>query len=304
MFRPGNRDIPVYVSVPKKDPAAKVLKLPRKNEKNPAVAVDDELGLMAVLDGRAEVTRFVEHQTKAAVSSGVLMKLEDISDTLSGDGYAAKSVGSSSETPMLKFFARLGDARVEFIIHTNQSYLDYHHRRGVSHEEYEFRRIFDSGVAEFLFPGDIYQLDMVDLRDDLLQRFDGAATRASRDRYARWQTQHLITVLARKAVPQLRTANYIGFVRSVTTVALLALGLLGCWVAQRIRRHDNPTGPTTTHTAVATQWPSTRVVDSVPVAAGLAKCVCGDWMTARHWAAGERVTAINSACSSSTANDC
>jgi hypothetical protein len=176
MFRPGNRDIPVYVSVRKKDPAAKVLKLLRKNEKNPAVAVDDELGLMAVLDGRAEVTRFVEHLTKAAVNSGVLMTLEDISDTLSGGGYAAKSVGSSRETPMLKFFARLGDARVEFIIHTNQSYLDYHHRRGVSHEEYEVRRIFDSGVAEFLFPGDIYQLDMVDLRDDLLQRFDGTAT--------------------------------------------------------------------------------------------------------------------------------
>jgi hypothetical protein len=174
MFRPGNRDIPVYVSVRKKDPAAKVLKLLRKNEKNPAVAVDDELGLMAVLDGRAEVTRFVEHLTKAAVRSGVLMTLEDISDTLSGGGYAAGSVGSSRETPMLKFFARLGDARVEFIIHTNQSYLDYHYRRGVSHEEYEVRRIFDSGVAEFLFPGDIYQLDMGDLRGDLLGRFDGS----------------------------------------------------------------------------------------------------------------------------------
>ena len=77
LFRPGNRDIPVYVSVRKKDPPAKVLKLLRKNEKNPAVAVDDELGLMAVLDGRAEVTRFVEHLTKAAVRSGVLMTLED-----------------------------------------------------------------------------------------------------------------------------------------------------------------------------------------------------------------------------------
>ena len=171
LFRPGNKDIPVYVSVRKKGPAAKVLKLLRKNEKNPAVAVDDELGLMAVLDGRAEVTRFVEHLTKAAVRSGVLMTLEDISDTLSGGGYAAKSMGSSSDTPMLKFFARLGDARVEFIIHTNQSYLDYHNRHGVSHDEYEVRRIFDSGVAEFLFPQDIYQLDMNDLREHLVARF-------------------------------------------------------------------------------------------------------------------------------------
>ena len=171
LFRPGAKDIPVYVSVRKKDPAAKVLKLLRKNEKNPAVAVDDELGLMAVLDGRAEVTRFVEHLTRAAVRSGVLMTLEDISDTLTGGRYAAGSTGSSSDTPMMKFFARLGDARVEFIIHTNQSYLDYHYRDGVSHDEYEVRRIFDSGVAEFLFPRDIYQLDMDDLRERLVARF-------------------------------------------------------------------------------------------------------------------------------------
>jgi hypothetical protein len=161
----------VYVSVRKKGPAAKVLKLLRKNEKNPAVAVDDELGLMAVLDGRADVTRFMEHLTKAAVRSGVLMTLEDISDTLTGGRYAAESTGSSSDTPMMKFFARLGDARVEFIIHTNQSYLDYHYRHGVSHDEYEVRRIFDSGVAEFLFPKDIYQLDMIDLRERQVAHF-------------------------------------------------------------------------------------------------------------------------------------
>lgn len=171
LFRFGSKDIPVYVSVRKKDPAAKVLKLLRKNEKNPAVAVDDELGLMAVLDGRAEVTRFVEHLTKAAVRSGVLMTLEDISDTLSGGEYASSATGSSGDTPMMKFFAKLGDARVEFIIHTNQSYLDYHYRRGVSHDEYEVRRVFDSGVAEFLFPNNIYQLDMGDVRDRQVARF-------------------------------------------------------------------------------------------------------------------------------------
>jgi hypothetical protein len=171
LFNPGNKDIPVYVSVRKKEPAAKVLKLLRKNEKNPAVAVDDELGLMAVLDGRAEVTRFVEHLTKAAVRSGVLMTLEDISDTLVGGSYAAASTGSSRDTQMMKFFARLGDARVEFIIHTNQSYLDYHYRHGVSHDEYEVRRIFDSGVAEFLFPNDIYHVQMSDLRERQLTRF-------------------------------------------------------------------------------------------------------------------------------------
>jgi hypothetical protein len=171
VFRAGTRDTPVYVSVRKKNSAAKVIKLLRKNEKNPAVAVDDELGLMAVLDGRADVTRFVDHLSKAALRSGVLMTQEDISDTLTSGSYASSSTGSNSATPMLKFFARLGDTRVEFIIHTNRSYLDYNLRRGVSHDEYEVRRIFDSGVAELLFPQDIYQLDMTAIRDQLMNRF-------------------------------------------------------------------------------------------------------------------------------------
>jgi hypothetical protein len=66
-FQDGDRDIPVYVSVRKKDSAAKVLKLLRKNEKNPAAAVDDELGLMAVLDTLSDVKRFVRHMTRSAI---------------------------------------------------------------------------------------------------------------------------------------------------------------------------------------------------------------------------------------------
>ena len=61
---------------------------------------------------------------------------------------------------MLKFFARLGGMRVEFIVHTNESYLNYIYQRGVAHDEYEVKRIFDSGAASLLFPEDIYHLDM------------------------------------------------------------------------------------------------------------------------------------------------
>jgi hypothetical protein len=78
VFEDEGRDYPVYVSVRKKDSAAKVLKLLRKNEKNPAVAVDDELGLMAVLNNIADVKRFVRHMTRSAIKSGSLMILEDI----------------------------------------------------------------------------------------------------------------------------------------------------------------------------------------------------------------------------------
>ncbi len=171
VFQEGGRDYPVYVSVRKKDSAAKVLKLLRKNEKNPAVAVDDELGLMAVLDSISDVKRFVRHMTRSAIKSGSLMTLEDISDTLTGGRYHSSNVGSSSKTQMLKFFARMGGMRVELIIHTNQSYLNYRFQQDIAHDEYEVKRIFDSGVAEFLFPSDIYNLDMQQIRQTMLDRF-------------------------------------------------------------------------------------------------------------------------------------
>lgn len=166
-----DKEIPVYVSVRKKDSAAKVLKLLRKNEKNPAVAVDDELGLMAVLNNIGDVKRFVRRLTRAAVKAGYFMVLEDITDTLTGGSYHATSTGSSDKTQMMKFFARLGGMRVEFIIHTNQSYLNYRYQRDIAHDEYEVRRMFDTGVTEFLFPPDIYQLDMNLIRQNQLHHF-------------------------------------------------------------------------------------------------------------------------------------
>ena len=72
---------------------------------------------------------------------------------------------------MFKFFARLGGMRVEFIVHTYQSYLNYIYQRDVSHDEYEVKRIFDTGVAELLFPQNIYHLDMKKIRDKQLQWF-------------------------------------------------------------------------------------------------------------------------------------
>ncbi|MFH0780349.1 MAG: hypothetical protein V2B20_00110 [Pseudomonadota bacterium] len=170
-FTSGNRDIPIYVSIRKKPPEAKVLKLLRKNEKNPAVAVDDELGLMAVLDSVADIKTFQNHLTRSASKADSFMVLEDISDTLTGSSlYKATATGSSPKTEMLKFFARLGGMRVEFIIHTNRSWLNYMYQKDVAHDEYEIKRIFDSGVMELLFPKDIFQLDHDKIRDDMIRR--------------------------------------------------------------------------------------------------------------------------------------
>lgn len=171
-FTAGSRDIPIYVSIRKKPPEAKVLKLLRKNEKNPAIAVDDELGLMAVLDSVADIKTFQHHLTRSASKADSFMVLEDISDTLTGSiAYKSTATGSSPKTEMMKFFARLGGMRVEFIIHTNRSWLNYMYQKDVAHDEYEVKRIFDSGVMELLFPKDIFKLDHTMIRNDMIRRF-------------------------------------------------------------------------------------------------------------------------------------
>ncbi len=168
-FRGNGREIRIYVSVRKKPPEAKVLKLLRKGVENPAVAVDDELGLLGVAESVMEVKAFQKHLTRSASKAGSLMSLEEVSDTLAGGKYESSAVGSSSSTPMFKFFARLGGMRVEFIVHTYKSYLNYIYQRDVSHDEYEVKRVFDSGVAELLFPHSIYYLNMNEIKEALIR---------------------------------------------------------------------------------------------------------------------------------------
>lgn len=170
-FRVNGREIPIYVTVRKKTHEAKVLKLLRKGEENPAIAVDDELGLMGVVDSLMDVRIFHKHLTQSASRAGSFMTLEEVSDTLTGAVHVSSNIGSSPKTPMFKFFARMGGMRVEFIVHTNETFLNYAYQREISHDEYEIRRIIDTGVAALLFPPDIYFLDMHRIKDTLIDWF-------------------------------------------------------------------------------------------------------------------------------------
>ncbi len=170
-FHSSNKKTPIYVIVRKKEPVAKVLKLLRKGEENPDIAVADELGLMGVLDNITDVRIFQKHLVESAFRAGSFLTQEDVSDTLEGGLSYSGNIGSSANTPMLKFFARMGGMRVEFIIHTNKTFLNYIYQRGVAHREYEVNRLFKSGVAELLFPKEIYFLDLSSIKDELLHRF-------------------------------------------------------------------------------------------------------------------------------------
>ena len=118
-FRAGERDIPMYVTIRQKSQQAKVLKLLRKGLEDPAVAVDDELGLLGVLGSEGNIKLFLKHLNQKAANSTSLITFEDISDTLDGKPYDNKNVGSSSKIEIIKFFARMGGMRIEFILHTS-----------------------------------------------------------------------------------------------------------------------------------------------------------------------------------------
>lgn len=156
-FTVNGHQIPIYVTPRPKELESKIIKLLRKGSENPAIAVEDELGLIGVLNSVADIKRFEEHLMTSAAKAGSLMKLEDIHDTLKAPG--ASNNHSSSELRMYQFFAKMGGMRIEFMLFTPQAYIDYLYRKGVAHSEYEVRRIFDSEVVELLFPQDLYGLD-------------------------------------------------------------------------------------------------------------------------------------------------
>ena len=77
----------------------------------------------------------------------------------------------AAELRLQNLVAKYRAMRVEFIVHTNRTYLDYIYKKDVAHDEYEVKRVFDSGVAELLFPREIYRLDMAGARNELIRWF-------------------------------------------------------------------------------------------------------------------------------------
>lgn len=167
---PKGSPVPVYYSMRKKDDSSRILKLLRKGQENPAVAIEDDLGFMGVFDNEAHIKLFEKHLARGARKAGSMIVAEEVHDSIHGSNGKADNAHSSQDLQMIKYFVRLNGIRVEFILHTNQTYLDYQYRRDSSHGEYNVRRLFDTGVIDLLFPHDIYGVDPEALREPLIER--------------------------------------------------------------------------------------------------------------------------------------
>ncbi len=153
------KSIPVLQDTREKSMTSKIIKLLRKGKDNPASAVEDELGLMAVLENKADINRFIRHLHDKAIETGSAVTFEDPEDTYGEGGRENHSIGGSSDIRMVKFHARAHGARPEILLLTTEEYLNYKLKDGVAHDEYEIERIFKSGVMDFLFPEDFYKFD-------------------------------------------------------------------------------------------------------------------------------------------------
>jgi hypothetical protein len=177
-FIQAGREILVYSTPRKKDDVSTLLKLIRKGQTNPS-GVEDSIGLMAVLETKEEILAFVKRLSEAADEAGLLFHIEELEDTLDGKPYTAKTAGSSTKLRALKFIARIGGMKVEFLIFDHKGYLDNLYRDDVSHDEFAVRRFYKSGTAEFLFPGDkkLYNVNHMkqekSLRENLRRRIRG-----------------------------------------------------------------------------------------------------------------------------------
>lgn len=156
----------VYITPREKPVYAKIIKMLRKQEEDPNIAVDDELGFLAVFKDRVSIDKFNRHIIRKASGQGHKLYIEDMSDTLDQGAIFKGKVGSSSKTRMLKSFMRLvrpgvngykeSELHIEAILHTPETYAEYLFMRGVSHEEFEINRLHDSKLPQLLFPAKYY----------------------------------------------------------------------------------------------------------------------------------------------------
>jgi hypothetical protein len=167
-FKIEDTEYPVYVTPSRdgKEEENQILKMLRKGKRNPASAVDDDLGFIVVLESYKDVNRFHQHLTESSLKrdDSSLMLTGDLTDKLISGEYTSGTPGSSKEFKSRKFFAEWEGMEIEFILHTTKTYINYLYQRGVSHPEYEVNRLFETGVAELLFPESIYGIDMEEAR--------------------------------------------------------------------------------------------------------------------------------------------
>lgn len=151
--------IPVYQDSRPKRILARMAKMMRKEEEDPAIAVQDTTGLKFVVRDIRDAYKLLDFFTKGGENGALTIKVGDLEDTLSGtEEYSADNEGSSPKTRQLKFIATIEGHSVEVIIGTFATDQINELAHEVAHEEYELRR--NAKVFKQNFPQEIYHVNV------------------------------------------------------------------------------------------------------------------------------------------------
>ncbi len=161
--------IPVYQDSRPKRILARMAKMIRKEQEDPAIAVQDTTGLMFVVKDIPNAYKLLDFFTKGGENGALTIKVGDLEDTLSGkEEYSAENEGSSPKTRQLKFIATIEGHSVEVIIHTFATQQINELENEVAHEEFELKR--DIEVYKQNFPKEIYHVDPEEELPSLIDR--------------------------------------------------------------------------------------------------------------------------------------
>lgn len=153
--------IPVNQDSRQKSLLARIGKMIRKEEEDPAIAVQDTTGLMLVVRNKRDAYKLFDYFTRGGENGSLTIKVGDVEDTLSGnEEYSAENEGSSPKTKQLKFITTIEGISIEVIIHTYTTYLDNVLQDEVAHDEFDLRRYADA--FRQIFPPTIYDVDPKD----------------------------------------------------------------------------------------------------------------------------------------------
>lgn len=147
----------VYVEHRLKDTTSLLLKMLARGTDDP-LRFDDLLGLKFVLKDRDEIDRFTRYLQEKSQGRLVFQSPDPKYD-----------IGKESKLEMIKIDCKFDGYPFELQFFTIQSYLDSRFKDGIGVEEYSLRKLLDSSAVEYLYPPDIYGIDLRDFREVLIR---------------------------------------------------------------------------------------------------------------------------------------
>lgn len=170
-----NREKQTMFDHRQKDMAAYVLKLLRKDTKNPNISADF-FGFKFTFLTKREIYEFLDVLQIVASQNGISLAFEEIDDTIdNGDDFRITNPGSSKNLEIVKVHLTFQGTKIELQLHTVRSYLDSVLRDEVGHEEFSIRRLFERGnyqesPVELLYPADIYGEELQHYYPELINK--------------------------------------------------------------------------------------------------------------------------------------